>query len=101
MNVLILACVGTLISPANKASADTTVFQSGQVFASVGGSMVNVYDQNSGDLVNTLTDSTNDPFTAGSALLNFIRSTMPSVADRAGTNEPICARITSSADWRR
>ena len=65
--VLILACVGTLISPAKKAGADTTVFTSGQVFASVGFSKVNVYDPSSGNLINTLTDDTNEPYTTGSA----------------------------------
>ncbi len=64
--VLLLAGVGTLISPAKKAGADT-VFSSGQVFASVGFSNVNVYDANSGDLLNTLTDDTGEEFTTGSA----------------------------------
>ena len=58
--VLILACVGTLLSPAKKAGASTTVFASGQVFASVGFSNVNVYDPSSGNLLNTLTDDTNE-----------------------------------------
>ncbi len=65
--VLILACVGTLISPAKKAGASTTVFASGQVFASVGFSNVGVYDPSSGNLLNTLTDDTNEQFTTGSA----------------------------------
>ncbi len=65
--VLILACVGILISPAKKAGASTTVFASGQVFASVGFSNVGVYDPSSGNLLNTLTDDTNEQFTTGSA----------------------------------
>ena len=65
--VLLLACVGTLVSPAKKAGADTTVFASEQVFASVGFSTVNVYDPGSGNLINTLTDDTNEPYTTGSA----------------------------------
>jgi hypothetical protein len=65
--VLVLGCIGTLISPAKKAGADTTVYQSGQVFASVGFSQVNIYDPGSGDLVNTLTDDTSETYTAGSA----------------------------------
>ena len=64
--VLLVACVATLISPAKKAGADT-VFSSGQVFASVGFSNVNVYDATSGDLINTLTDDTGEEFTTGSA----------------------------------
>jgi hypothetical protein len=63
---LVLACVGTLISSPKKAGADT-VSASGQVFASVGLSQVNVYDPNSGDLINTLTDDTGEPYTTGSA----------------------------------
>ena len=65
--VMLLACVGTLISPAKKAGASTTVFASGQVFASVGFSNVSVYDPSSGNLLNTLTDDTNEQFTTGSA----------------------------------
>jgi hypothetical protein len=65
--VLLLACIGTLISPAKKAGADTTVFASDQVFASVGFSAVNVYDPSSGNLISTLTDDTNEPYTTGSA----------------------------------
>ncbi len=66
--ILILGCVGVLISPAKKAGADgTTTFASGQVFASVGLSQVNVYDPNSGNLLNTLTDDTGETYTTGSA----------------------------------
>ena len=43
------------------------MFQSGQIFASVGNSSVNVYDPSSGNLLNTLTDDTNQDFTVGSA----------------------------------
>ena len=63
--VLLLGAVGTLISPGKPASA-ATVFQSGQVFASVGNSTVNVYDPTSGDQVTSLNDGLNEPYTAGS-----------------------------------
>ncbi len=66
--VLMLGCVATLISPANKAGADSgTVFATGQVFASVGFAQVNVYDPSSGNQLNTLTDSSGTAYTAGSA----------------------------------
>ena len=64
--VLILGCVGILFGSSKPAGADT-VFASGQVFASVGNSTVNVYDPTSGDLINTLNDGTDEPYTAGSA----------------------------------
>ena len=50
-----------------KPAGAATVFAPGQVFASVGGSAVNTYDPTSGNLLNTLNDGTNEPFTAGSA----------------------------------
>ncbi len=65
--LLVCLAIGTLISPAKKAGAATTVFQSGQVFASVGFSQANIYDPGSADLVNTLTDDTGETYTAGSA----------------------------------
>ena len=43
------------------------MFQSGQVFASVGFSEVDVYDATSGNQVASLIDNTNDQYTAGSA----------------------------------
>jgi hypothetical protein len=64
--VLILGCMGILFGSPSPAGADT-VFQSGQVFASVGFSTVNVYDAASGDQVSSLTDDTGEPYTAGSA----------------------------------
>ena len=64
---LILGCVGILFGTPNSAGADTTVFQSGQVFASVGFSTVNVYDGSSGNQITSLTDDTGEPYTAGSA----------------------------------
>jgi hypothetical protein len=65
---LILGCVGILLGTPKSAGADTpTVFQSGQVFASVGNSTVNTYDPASGDQVAALVDNTNEPYTAGSA----------------------------------
>src|SRR5690349_15551215 len=63
---LLLAAVTLVFTPGSAARADT-VFQSGQVFASVGFSTVNVYDQSSGNQITSLVDSTNEPFTAGSA----------------------------------
>jgi hypothetical protein len=64
--VLILGCIGIVFGSPKPAGA-ATVFAPGQVFASVGTSQVNVYDPTSGDLVNTLDDGTNEPYTAGSA----------------------------------
>ena len=55
-----------VFTPSGVARADT-VFQSGQVFASVGFSQVGVYDATSGNLDSTLTDDTGEPFTTGSA----------------------------------
>ncbi len=63
--VLVFGAIGVVISPAKPAGA--TVFQSGQVFASVGNSTVNVYDPSSGDLVTSLTDATSQDYTVGSA----------------------------------
>ena len=59
---------GGMVLAANSAPAHADgVFASGQVFASVGSSTVNVYDPTSGDQVNTLNDGTGETFTAGSA----------------------------------
>src|ERR1700730_14745761 len=69
--VLLLGAIGLLFSPAKSAGASgttaTTVTQSGQVFASVGNSTVNIYDPSSGNLLNALVDNTREPYTAGSA----------------------------------
>ncbi len=65
--VLIVGSVGVLLGSAKPAGADTTVFQSGQVFASVGNSTVNVYDPSSGNLLDSLVDNTNEPYTVGTA----------------------------------
>jgi hypothetical protein len=66
--VLVLGCVGILFATPGSAGADTpTVFQSGQVFASVGDSTVYSFDPASGDQVATLQDNTDEPYTAGSA----------------------------------
>jgi hypothetical protein len=64
--VLVLGCIGIAFGSPKPAGA-ATVFSPGQVFASIGSSQVNVYDPSSGDLVNTLNDGTNEPYTAGSA----------------------------------
>ena len=63
---LVLGSVGLLFGPAKPAGA-STVFASGQVFASVGNSAVNVYDPASAKEINTLSDTTGETFTAGSA----------------------------------
>ena len=66
--VLILGCVGILFGSSKPAGADTPIFASGQVFASVGNSAVNVYSQSAGNpLVTRLNDGLNEPYTAGSA----------------------------------
>ena len=52
---------------AGTAHATTTLTQSGNVYASVGNSNVNVYDAASGNLINTLNDGTGEAFTAGGA----------------------------------
>ena len=65
--VLILGCVGILFSPAKPAgAAGPTTFASGQVFASVGGGTVNVYDPVSGNLLNSFTDNSGTTYNAGS-----------------------------------
>src|SRR3984885_6591488 len=46
---LILGCIGLLFGSSKPAGADTPVFASGQVFASVGNSAVNVYSQGAGN----------------------------------------------------
>ena len=62
---LLLAAVAIVFTPSGAARADT-VFQSGQVFASVGFSTVGVYDPGSGNLLDSLTDDTGEPYTTGS-----------------------------------
>ena len=65
--ILVLGCVGLLFSPAKRAGA-STVFASGQVFASIGGSQVSVFDPASGNLLNTVTDNSGgSDYTVGSA----------------------------------
>ncbi len=63
---LLLAATAIVFTPNGAARADT-VFQSGQVFTSVGFSTVNAYDASSGNQLSTLTDSTGEPYTTGSA----------------------------------
>jgi len=65
---LVFGCVGILFATPESAGADNaTVFQSGGVFASVGNSTVYAFDPASGDQVATLQDTTDEPYTAGSA----------------------------------
>jgi hypothetical protein len=65
---LVLGCVGILFGSPKPAGADTPVFASGQVFASVGNSAVSVYSQGAGNpLVTRLNDGLQEPYTAGSA----------------------------------
>jgi hypothetical protein len=61
---LLLAAVTLVFTPAGTARA-STIFQSGQVFASVGFSTVNVYDT-SGNALTPLTDTSNSQYVAGS-----------------------------------
>ena len=65
---LILGCIGLLFGSPKPAGADTPIFASGQVFASVGNSAVNVYSQGTGNpQVTRLNDGLGEPYTAGSA----------------------------------
>ena len=64
--VLVVGSVGVLLGSAKPAGADT-VFQTGQVFASVGNSTVNVYDPSSGNLLDSLVDNTDEPYTVDTA----------------------------------
>ncbi len=65
--VLILGCVGLLFNPAKPAGAANppNPFASGQVFASVGGGTVNVYDPSSGNLLGSMTDNSGTSYNAG------------------------------------
>jgi hypothetical protein len=63
---LLLAAAGIVFTPGGAARADTP-FLSGQVFASVGFSTVNVYGSGSSTPSSSLVDSTGEPFTTGSA----------------------------------
>ena len=54
------------IRPTSQSAAAST-FTSGQVFASVGQSTVNVYDPTSGNQLGSLTDRTGEPYVAGTA----------------------------------
>ncbi len=66
--VLIIGAIGVMTSPAKPAGADgSTVFQSGQVFASVGNSTVNVFDPSSGNVIDSLVDNTGEPYTVGTS----------------------------------
>jgi hypothetical protein len=62
--LILVATVGVML--ASSARADT-VFQSGQVFASVGFSEADVYDAGSANQIASLVDNTNSQYTAGSA----------------------------------
>src|SRR5271168_2025330 len=63
--VLVLGCVGIVLGSPKTAGADTPVFASGQVFASVGNSAVSVYSQGTGNpLVTRLNDGLQEPYTA-------------------------------------
>jgi hypothetical protein len=61
--VITVSGFGLLLSAA--AAHASTVTQSGQVFASVGNSTVNVYDPVSTNLIETLNDGTGEPYTTG------------------------------------
>ena len=66
--VLLVGSVGVL-SRVDQARRSRTqpVFQSGQIFASVGNSTVNVYDPSSGNLLDSLVDNTSEPYTVDTA----------------------------------
>ncbi len=63
---LLLAATGIVFTPGGAAHADT-LFLSGQVFASVGFSTVNVYDRGAQDPSSSLVDDTGELYTTGSA----------------------------------
>ena len=58
--LILIATVGFVVSRSARPAGADTVFASGQIFASVGGSQVYTYDPNSGLYLNSLTDSSND-----------------------------------------
>ena len=64
--ILVLGSVGLLFTP--KRAGALPVFGSGQVFASVGNSQVNIYDPASGSYLTTLTDNSGgNNYTVGTA----------------------------------
>ncbi len=66
--LIVFATVGVaLTTGAPKPAGASTVFASGQIFASVGTSTVNVYDPTSGNLLDSLVDNTSEPYTVGTA----------------------------------
>ncbi len=65
--VLILGGVGILFASSKPAGADT-VYQSGEVIASVGQGSINGYDPTSGTQTATLDDGTGDLFNLGTRL---------------------------------
>ncbi len=66
--LVVIAMVGVVLPPSGVAHADgSTVFQSGQVFASVGNSTVNVFDPSSGNVIDSLVDNTGEPYTVGTS----------------------------------
>ncbi len=65
--LVLLGTIGAVFVTTAKPARADTVFQSGQVFASVGFSEVDVYDATSGNQISSLIDNTNDQYTAGSA----------------------------------
>ena len=90
--LVLLATVGiAFATPAKPVGADTPIFQSGQVFASVGNSLVSVYSQSSGNPL------ANRPSTTGST------SPTPPAAPstrRATSTSPTTTQATS-ANTRR
>ena len=64
--VLVLGSVGILLGSSKPAGADTPLFASGQVFASVGNSAVSIYSQGAGNpLVNDSTTGCKSPTPPG------------------------------------
>jgi hypothetical protein len=63
---VVLSGAAVLSAPITQAGAGTITY-TGHVFASVGNGTVNIYDAGSGNLLSTLNDGTNEPYTAGGA----------------------------------
>ena len=58
--LILVATVGFVVARSAKPAGANTVFASGQVFASVGGSQVYTFDPTSGNFLSALTDNSND-----------------------------------------
>ena len=63
--LILVATVGVVFS--SGVARASTVFQSGEIFASVGNSTVDTYNPSTGGQIATLVDNLNEPYTNGSA----------------------------------